>query len=103
MVAAGFDAALCAPGGGDDPVTCLREACAASGGLLVLLVSTTGDGEVPKNMVRFWRALLKKSLPADSLGGVGFHRFATHADSMPARALLTLHTPLPSLFWPDDF
>jgi len=37
--------------------------------LVVYVVSTTGQGDVPDNMARCWRFLLRKSLPADSLAG----------------------------------
>lgn len=35
--------------------------------LVVFIVATTGQGEPPLNMRRFWRFLLRKSLPRDSL------------------------------------
>lgn len=37
---------------------------------LVWVASTTGQGEPPSNMRQLWKFLLRKSLPADSLGGV---------------------------------
>ena len=43
---------------------------------MVLLVSTTGDGEVPKNMARFWRACLKRSLGPRALEGVTYALYA---------------------------
>jgi len=42
----------------------------AQKGVVVFIVSTTGDGEVPATMQSFWQFLLRKSLPADSLSGV---------------------------------
>ena len=39
-------------------------------GVVVFIVSTTGDGEAPTSMVPFWHFLLRKSLPANSLEGV---------------------------------
>ncbi|GMH41133.1 hypothetical protein BSKO_09043 [Bryopsis sp. KO-2023] len=38
--------------------------------LVIFLAATTGQGEVPKNMRTFWKFLLRKTLPADSLKGV---------------------------------
>ncbi|KAG2485235.1 hypothetical protein HYH03_016021 [Edaphochlamys debaryana] len=38
--------------------------------LVVLVASTTGQGDPPDNMRRFWRFLLRKSLPPDSLGAL---------------------------------
>ena len=35
--------------------------------MLVLVVSTTGDGEPPDTVARFWRRLKKKTLPQDHL------------------------------------
>ncbi|XP_012283696.1 NADPH-dependent diflavin oxidoreductase 1 isoform X2 [Orussus abietinus] len=35
--------------------------------LVVFVVSTTGQGEVPANMKQFWRCLLRKSLPVNTL------------------------------------
>ena len=37
---------------------------------VVFVVSTTGDGEVPEGMKKFWKFLLQKNLGADSLKGV---------------------------------
>ncbi|XP_055587326.1 NADPH-dependent diflavin oxidoreductase 1 [Uranotaenia lowii] len=39
---------------------------------VVLVCSTYGQGEEPDNMKRFWKFLLRKSLPADSLCGMWF-------------------------------
>lgn len=38
--------------------------------LTVFVASTAGQGEMPDNMKRFWRFLLRKGLPADSLAAV---------------------------------
>lgn len=40
--------------------------------LVVFIASTTGQGEEPDNMKMFWRFLLRKSLPPDSLKSVRF-------------------------------
>lgn len=37
---------------------------------VVFVCSTTGQGEQPDNMKRFWKFLLRKSLPPDSLNGM---------------------------------
>ncbi|KAL0028461.1 hypothetical protein WJX77_008059 [Trebouxia sp. C0004] len=37
---------------------------------VILVSSTTGQGEVPSNMKAFWKFLLRKALPADSLKGI---------------------------------
>ncbi|XP_058465305.1 NADPH-dependent diflavin oxidoreductase 1 [Malaya genurostris] len=39
---------------------------------VVLVCSTYGQGEEPDNMKRFWKFLLRKSLPTDSLRGMHF-------------------------------
>lgn len=39
---------------------------------VVFVCSTQGQGNEPDNMHSFWRFLLRKSLPADSLCGVHF-------------------------------
>lgn len=39
---------------------------------VVMVCSTYGQGEEPDNMKRFWKFLLRKSLPADSLRGMFF-------------------------------
>ena len=43
--------------------------------LVVCVCSTTGQGDPPANMRNFWRFLLRKSLPADSLNAVRFAVF----------------------------
>jgi len=40
--------------------------------LVVFVASTTGQGEEPENMKNFWKFLLKKNLPGDSLRNVKF-------------------------------
>ena len=70
----GLDAAF---GAEADPVAALRErALGDSGGLVIFMVSTMGDGEVPNNMARFWRSCLKRSLGSDSLAGVSYALYA---------------------------
>lgn len=44
--------------------------------LLILFVSTTGDGEQPSTIQRTWSKLLSKSLPAASFSNVRFALFA---------------------------
>ena len=43
--------------------------------LAIFLISTTGDGEPPSNMMRFWRFMLRKDLPEDSLQNLQFAVF----------------------------
>lgn len=43
--------------------------------LVVLVTSTTGEGEFPKNARRLWTSLLKKKLPTDYLGGLQYTTF----------------------------
>lgn len=40
--------------------------------LVVFMISTTGDGEIPDNAKSFWKFLLRRDLPADSLSGLQF-------------------------------
>lgn len=40
--------------------------------LVVFVCSTTGQGDEPDNMKSFWKFLLRKSLPSDSLRGMKF-------------------------------
>jgi sulfite reductase alpha subunit-like flavoprotein len=42
---------------------------------VVFVASTTGDGDVPDNMVTFWRFLLRATLPGDVLSAVRFACF----------------------------
>ncbi|CAI5952368.1 unnamed protein product [Closterium sp. NIES-65] len=43
--------------------------------VVVLVVATAGQGEVPSSMKRFWRYLLRRSLPRDWLGGTRYAVF----------------------------
>ena len=40
--------------------------------LVVFVASTTGQGDEPTNMNRFWKFLLRKNLPPDSLESLNF-------------------------------
>ena len=40
--------------------------------LIVFVASTTGQGDEPSNMIKFWKFLLRKSLPPDSLEALNF-------------------------------
>lgn len=40
--------------------------------IVIFVVATTGQGENPVNMQRFWKFLLRKSLPSDSLTNVKY-------------------------------
>ncbi|XP_067949341.1 NADPH-dependent diflavin oxidoreductase 1-like [Watersipora subatra] len=40
--------------------------------LAIFVCSTTGQGDPPSNMKKFWKFLLRKNLPADSLGNLHF-------------------------------
>ncbi|KAJ1333485.1 sulfite reductase (NADPH) flavoprotein alpha-component [Microdochium nivale] len=43
--------------------------------LVVFVVSTTGQGEIPKNAKTFWKSLLRKQLPPDCLASLHFTTF----------------------------
>ena len=49
----------------------------------IFVVSTTGEGEVPDGMRPFWQFLLRKDLPAGSLGGVRSACFGCGDSSYP--------------------
>lgn len=40
--------------------------------IVIFVCSTTGQGDEPDNMKSFWKFLLRKSLPSDSLAGMKF-------------------------------
>ncbi|KAJ2321537.1 NAPDH-dependent diflavin reductase [Coemansia sp. Cherry 401B] len=42
---------------------------------VIFVCSTTGQGEEPDNMRKFWRFLLRKSIPHDALSGLSFAVF----------------------------
>ncbi|KAH6586681.1 hypothetical protein BASA61_006477 [Batrachochytrium salamandrivorans] len=51
--------------------------------LVLFVCSVTGQGEEPDNMKKFWRFLLRKNLPADSLVGMHFGVFGLGDSSYP--------------------
>eukprot|EP00041_Stephanoeca_diplocostata_P038621 m.1534404 g.1534404 ORF g.1534404 m.1534404 type:complete len:675 (-) comp25243_c0_seq43:5814-7838(-) len=50
---------------------------------VVCVAATTGQGEEPDNMKRFWKFLLRRNLPRDSLSGVQFAVFGLGDSSYP--------------------
>lgn len=80
--------------------------------LVVFVCSTTGVGEEPENMKLFWKFLLRKSLPADSLSGMRFtvigfgdssyEKFNFVAKKLHKRLLQLGATPLLDLALCDD-
>ena len=52
--------------------------------LVIFAVSTTGQGEVPDNMKAFWRFLLTKNLPPNSLVNSKFAVFGLGDSSYPS-------------------
>lgn len=51
--------------------------------VLLVICSTTGQGEVPRNARHFWRFLLRKSLPNDLLSHIRFSTFGLGDSSYP--------------------
>ncbi|KAI8956236.1 riboflavin synthase domain-like protein [Xylaria longipes] len=43
--------------------------------LVIFVISTTGQGDLPKNARKFWKSLLRKRLPPNCLGQVKFTTF----------------------------
>ncbi|KAI0387795.1 riboflavin synthase domain-like protein [Hypomontagnella monticulosa] len=43
--------------------------------LIIFVLSTTGQGEVPRNAIKFWKSLLRKRLPPTCLQPVSFTTF----------------------------
>ena len=54
-----------------------------------MVVSTTGQGDLPTNSRRFWRSLLKKRLPPNLLEGVNITTFGLGDSSYPRYILLS--------------
>lgn len=50
---------------------------------VLFVVSTTGQGNAPDSMVPFWKFLLRKNLPSDSLAGLKFAVFGLGDSSYP--------------------
>ena len=51
--------------------------------LVIFVVSTTGDGEVPETMFEFWRFLLRRGLPYGVLSGIHYATFGLGDSSYP--------------------
>jgi sulfite reductase alpha subunit-like flavoprotein len=51
--------------------------------VLIVICSTTGQGEFPKNAQRFWKFMLKKKLPPDLLNHLIFTTFGLGDSSYP--------------------
>ncbi|KAH8802709.1 hypothetical protein F5884DRAFT_480027 [Xylogone sp. PMI_703] len=51
--------------------------------VIIFAVSTTGQGEFPKNSRKFWKSLLRKRLPPNCLGHVTFALFGLGDSSYP--------------------
>ena len=51
--------------------------------VVVFVCSTTGQGDEPDNMRQFWRFLLQKGLPEDSLASVRFSVMGLGDSSYP--------------------
>ncbi|KAI9832789.1 MAG: hypothetical protein M1819_004009 [Sarea resinae] len=51
--------------------------------LVIFVVSTTGQGDLPANARMFWRSLLRKKLPPTCLAGVDFSIFGLGDSSYP--------------------
>ncbi|KAI1095767.1 riboflavin synthase domain-like protein [Rostrohypoxylon terebratum] len=43
--------------------------------LVIFVISTTGQGEIPRNALKFWKSLLRKRLPPNCLQRVNFTTF----------------------------
>ncbi|KAJ5177018.1 NADPH-dependent diflavin oxidoreductase 1 [Penicillium canariense] len=51
--------------------------------LIIFVVSTTGQGDLPANARTFWKSLLRKKLPPTYLNGVNFATFGLGDSSYP--------------------
>ncbi|KAL8830367.1 MAG: hypothetical protein Q9191_001477 [Dirinaria sp. TL-2023a] len=51
--------------------------------IVVILISTTGQGDLPVNAQRFWKSLLRRKLPADLLQNTQFSTFGLGDSSYP--------------------
>ena len=58
---------------------------------VVFVCSTTGQGDEPDNMKKFWRFLLRKALPSDSLKRLQFAVLGL-GDSSYQRSVHTQHS-----------
>jgi len=54
--------------------------------VVVFVISTTGQGEFPRNAQEFWKSLLRKRLPPGCLDHVAFTTFGLGDSSYPKYA-----------------
>lgn len=51
--------------------------------IIIIVTSTTGQGDLPVNARLFWKRLLRKKLPPDYLNAVRFTTFGLGDSSYP--------------------
>jgi len=56
-------------------------------GLVVFVISTTGQGDIPQNALAFWKSLLRKKLPPTCLAEVRFTAFGVGDSTYPKYAM----------------
>ena len=65
--------------------------------IIVFVCSTTGQGNEPDNMKKFWRFLLRKTLPSDSLANLQYALFglgdSSYAKFAPPLRLFIVAAP----------
>eukprot|EP00884_Botryococcus_braunii_P004440 jgi/Botrbrau1/13998/Bobra.150_1s0009.1 len=86
------------------PMDTFNVACLPEEPFVVFIASTTGQGDPPNNMLHFWRFLLRKSLPANSLinmhyavfglGDSGYMNYNVVAKKLDRRLLALGGVPL---------
>jgi len=79
---------------------------------VIIVSSTTGDGEQPENVIKFWRKLRPKSLPSDhlahvqfallGLGDTNYSQFCAAPRALNKRLVELGATPFYEVAWADD-
>ncbi|KAJ5906943.1 NADPH-dependent diflavin oxidoreductase 1 [Penicillium subrubescens] len=62
--------------------------------LIIFVVSTTGQGDLPANARTFWKSLLLKKLPPTYLNGVNFATFGLGDSSYPKYVSVRMNAPV---------